>query len=58
MEARFGPRAPGPRRGLSDLLPPALRPWAAEKLLGSEWFARRVVVDGWFLHRDQPALTV
>ena len=58
MEARFGPRAAGKRRGLSDLLPPALRPWAAEKLLGSEWFARRFVVDDWFLHRNQPGISV
>jgi flavin-dependent dehydrogenase len=57
MEARFGPRAPGKRRGLSDLLPRSLRPWAAEKLLAQPAFARRVVVDGWFLHRNQPALT-
>jgi flavin-dependent dehydrogenase len=57
MEARFGPRAPSVRRGLSDLLPPSLRPWAAEKLLAQPMFAKRVVVDGWFLHRNQPALT-
>jgi geranylgeranyl reductase family protein len=57
MEARFGSRAPGKRRGLSDLLPPSLRPWAAERLLAQPTFARRVVIDSWFLHRNQPALT-
>jgi hypothetical protein len=56
LEARLGPRRPRARPGLSSLLP---EPWAraaAGRLLGSPWFARRIVVDRWFTHRAQPAL--
>jgi hypothetical protein len=28
----------------------------AGALLGAPWFARRVVVESWFLHRQLPAL--
>ena len=56
MEARFGPRSRRAGPGLSDLVPSRIRPWLAEKLLGTEAFARRVVVDGWFLHRAQAPL--
>ncbi len=42
--------------GLMALLPGALKRRLAATLLGTEWFARRVVVDRWFLHRHQPAL--
>jgi geranylgeranyl reductase family protein len=55
VEARFGPRA-GHGPGLSALVPAKLRPWLAGKLLGNPSFARRVVIDRWFLHRNQPAL--
>jgi flavin-dependent dehydrogenase len=57
MEARFGARDRGRGPGLSDFVPRALRPWVAEKLLAHPTFARRVVVDGWFLHRDQAPLS-
>ncbi len=53
MEERFGARAGRTGPGLSDFVPRAIRPWVAEKLLARRAFARRVVVDGWFLHRDQ-----
>jgi flavin-dependent dehydrogenase len=56
IEARFGPRERGDSAGLSGLVPERLRPWLAEKLLANPTFARRVVIDRWFLHRDQPAL--
>jgi flavin-dependent dehydrogenase len=56
MEARFGPRSRTRGPGLSDWLPRRIRPWVAEKLLATPAFARRVVVDGWFLHRDQAPL--
>jgi geranylgeranyl reductase family protein len=55
IEARFGPRAGG-GPGLSRLVPERLRPWLAEKLLANETFARRVVVEQWFLHKRQPPL--
>ncbi|HTO68365.1 MAG TPA: NAD(P)/FAD-dependent oxidoreductase [Myxococcota bacterium] len=57
MEARFGPRAGRRSTGWSELVPRALRPWLAEKLLARPAFARRVVVDGWFLHRGQAPLS-
>jgi len=28
----------------------------ARVLLGTRWFSRRVVLDRWFLHADEPAL--
>lgn len=56
MQERFGPRSGKSRPGLSDLVPRRIRPWVAERLLAQPGFARRVVVDGWFLHRDQAPL--
>ena len=54
LEERFG------RRG-TDTDPPAwvpagVRQAVAAKLLGTGWFSRRLVLDGWFLHRRQPPL--
>jgi flavin-dependent dehydrogenase len=57
MQARFGARDGTRGFGPSDFVPRAIRPWVAEKLLANRSFARRVVVDGWFLHRNQPALS-
>ena len=51
--ARFGPRPPSdPFR----LLPAALRDWIGGRVLASRFWSRRLVVDRWFLHRQQPAL--
>jgi flavin-dependent dehydrogenase len=51
---RFGP----PRRsGAAGWLPAAWLHHVAARLLANRWFIRRVVMDGWFLHRHQPALT-
>ncbi len=33
-----------------------LRHWAAARLMQSRWFHRRVLLDRWFLHAQQPAL--
>jgi geranylgeranyl reductase family protein len=38
-------------------LSPRLMSAAARLLLSSHWFARHVVLDRWFLHRDDPALS-
>jgi flavin-dependent dehydrogenase len=38
----------------SDLLPAALRQRLAAKLLQTEWFCRKVVLDSWFLQRGKP----
>jgi len=51
---RFGPRRPV--RGVTGLLPDAWKRILAEKLLATRLFARRVVLDRWFLHDHVPAL--
>jgi len=56
IEARFGSRSRAGGASLTSLVPAAWKPWLAEKLLATPAFARRVVVDRWFLHRDQPVL--
>jgi len=55
IEARFGPRRA--RRGALDLLPAGLLAGLAGRLFGSPWFARRVLLDDWFFHARQPALS-
>ncbi len=54
LAQRFGPRRT--RVGLTDLLPSGLAQPLAGFLLSQPWFARRVVVERWFLHLEQPAL--
>jgi geranylgeranyl reductase family protein len=54
LRERFGPRRPGATA--IDLLPSGLKRSLAHRLLATEWFARRVVIDRWFLHCNQPAL--
>jgi flavin-dependent dehydrogenase len=54
LAERFGSRQPGTTA--TDLLPSWAKRALAHRLLATEWFARRVVMDRWFLHRDQPAL--
>jgi len=49
LESRFGPR--DGRAGSGAALPGALRRALARRLLPTEWFARRVVIERWFLHR-------
>lgn len=52
--ARFGPRETA--AGVTDVLPQWVTGAIAGRLFGSAWFARRIVVDRWFLHAQQPAL--
>lgn len=54
--ARFGP--PGRRNGAGALIPDAWRKFAARRLMASKWFSRRVLIERWFLHLDQPPLDV
>ena len=54
LSGRFGRRKPSATA--IDLLPSRLKRSLAHRLLATEWFARRVVIDRWFLHCDQPAL--
>jgi geranylgeranyl reductase family protein len=44
-------------RSLSDFLPLGLKRFVAAKLMASRWFSRHIIVDRWFLHREEPALT-
>jgi geranylgeranyl reductase family protein len=54
IAARFGrPRRPG----VAGWLPHSWLEGLASRLLASPRFARNVVIDRWFLHRDQPVLT-
>lgn len=53
MTERFGPRH---SVGLGEHLPAGLRRVLGSQLLGSSWFTRHVVLDRWFLHRQQGAL--
>jgi flavin-dependent dehydrogenase len=53
VEARFGRRAVRPPAADA---PSRLRRRLAHWLLGRPWFVRRMVLDRWFLHLDQPPL--
>ena len=52
---RFGPRQR--RWGVTDLLPAWATNAIAGRLLHTAWFARHVVLDRWFFHREQAALS-
>jgi hypothetical protein len=55
VAARLG-RRKAPGAGAARWLPPRLRLAIARGLLSRSWFARHVVLDGWFLHRKGQAL--
>ena len=56
LGSRFGEsRVDWPTR-IGRKLPPQVMQSAARMLLGTRWFSRRIVVDRWFLHTDEPAL--
>ena len=54
LRERFGER--GTETEPPAWMPAGLRRAVATKLLGTGWFSRRFVLDGWFLHRRQPPL--
>lgn len=54
LTGRFGERQPAP--DLMERLPQSIKEFFAHRLLGSRWFAQHVVMDRWFLHRQQPPL--
>ncbi len=43
---------------LSRAVPPGVAAAAARRLLDRPWFVRNVVLDRWFLHAHEPALTL
>lgn len=53
---RYG--APRPLREEPWRLPPALVSWLGVRLMSTHWFARRVLLDRWFLHRDESLLEI
>jgi geranylgeranyl reductase family protein len=53
LRARFGERGGSPAL---SFLPASLRLSLARALMRTQWFARNVIIDRWFLHRQQPAL--
>lgn len=55
LVGRFG--NPRPHES-ATWLPQAWKQRLAARLLGTRWFARHVVVERWFLHRHQTALSV
>jgi flavin-dependent dehydrogenase len=52
LASRFGSK----ERRFAPPIPAALAAAAGRRLFRSGWFAKRVVLDRWFLHADQPAL--
>ena len=54
LRERFGER--GTETGPPAWIPAGLRRTVVTRLLGMGWFSRRLVLDGWFLHRRQPPL--
>ncbi|MFC4308685.1 NAD(P)/FAD-dependent oxidoreductase [Steroidobacter flavus] len=53
LRARFGERGEAPALAM---LPSKLRLGLARALMQTQWFARNVVLDRWFLHAQMPAL--
>jgi hypothetical protein len=53
--ARFG-RFKAKAAGRS-LFPNAWRQSLARRLLATRWFTRHILIDRWFLHSNQPALS-
>lgn len=53
LRARFGERGAAPALAM---LPAKLRLSLARGLMQTQWFARNVVLDRWFLHAQLPAL--
>ncbi len=56
LAQRFGTRTA--QQEAVPWLPQSLRHALAARLLATQWFARNVVIDRWFLHSEQRALVV
>jgi len=56
IQARFGRRTEG--GGLARLIPSRVIEALGAGLLASPWLTRRIVLDRWFLHAHQPALSL
>ena len=58
MTERFGKRHGRPRAGVTQWIPKPWRGAIAGRIMGTQWFARNVIVDRWFLHRHDPPLEI
>jgi menaquinone-9 beta-reductase len=58
LEARFGASRSDWSTAIGRRLPAGWLRAISQRLLESEWFSRRVVLDRWFLHRNEPALSL
>jgi len=56
LERRLGRRDPRWTLGWTDLLPAPLTQKLAGRLMALPWFARRVVIERWFMQRQQGLL--
>jgi geranylgeranyl reductase family protein len=56
LSARFGQRLAGPLPAAPGTFVQRAKQTLAHWLLRRSWFARHVVIDRWFLHRQQPPL--
>jgi flavin-dependent dehydrogenase len=56
LERRLGRRDPRWTPGWTDLLPAALTQKLAGRLMAMPWFARRVVIERWFMQKQQGPL--
>lgn len=56
LHQRFGTSANEWFMGIGKKLSPGLQDAIGGALLRTSWFSRRVVLDRWFLHRDDPPL--
>ena len=54
LVTRFGKRQPKP--GLMERLPLGFKQILAGQLMQTHWFMRHIVMDRWFLHRQQASL--
>lgn len=58
LAERFGNSGEHWTSALGQRLPAGLIAAVGRSLLGTRWFTRRILIDHWFLHRGQPALSV
>jgi flavin-dependent dehydrogenase len=56
LQARFGSTRGDWATNIGRRLSPGLVSWIARQLLRTEWFARGVVMERWFLHMSDPLL--
>jgi flavin-dependent dehydrogenase len=57
LASRFGNAEDGWASAVGRRLPDGLIRSAAKLVMASRWFSRHIVLDRWFLHRHQPALS-